>query len=109
MRALSIAASAGLLDAVKELKLNSNHITDCGLYWFTCAVSQSLVMPKLNELHLGGNALNPRGLQALASAVCKGALPTLRELWLYKSDPGAAEMRGHLPSTVSCRWGAMRG
>ena len=98
MRSLSDAASVGKLDAVKELKLNSNRFTDDGLNALARALSQSpsggeRAMPLLNELHLGGNALSASGLQAFANVVCEGALPRLRELWLYAKDPGITEVR----------------
>ena len=51
-------------------------------------------MAELEELHLDSNKISGVGLQALARALSKGALPKLREIYLGGHEFALHETRG---------------
>ena len=71
MDALATRLAAGDLDAVVQMDLSHNHLTDAGIGKLAAAL-KAHPLPKLENLSLQGNAVTGEGRQALARVVTAG-------------------------------------
>ena len=80
----------GALASIHTLHIIGNRMGDDGITALAEACGPKRAFPKLEELSLCENAICEDGMQALASAVSKGALASLKILNLQENQIGSA-------------------
>lgn len=83
MAALASNLGPGSMPALRQLLLGSNVVTDEGLTQLAGALSTVRALPALEVLELQKNQIGDPGAQALATAIATGALPKLKELYIF--------------------------
>ena len=97
LQALTVASVSGTLAKVTYLSLRGNRIGDAGVASLNGRYAAGSVFPSLSQLVLHRNEVGNAGCLAIAAACSTGALPALRDIYLFQFAPAlqaACESRG---------------
>lgn len=83
LAALAGSLRQGSMPALRRLLLGGNALTDDGIVLLSTALIATRALGALTVLELQKNQIGDAGAQALAAAIQGGALPQLRELYLF--------------------------
>eukprot|EP00967_Tisochrysis_lutea_P114641 scaffold182866_cov33-Tisochrysis_lutea.AAC.2 len=83
MAALANCLGDGAMPALQQLLLGNNALTADGIIQLAATLKEGKSLTALRVLELQKNNIGDAGAEALAQAIAGGALPQLRELYLF--------------------------
>lgn len=99
--ALASCLGPNSMPRLQQLLLGGNALTSDGLRELSAALRSTAAFGSLATLELQKNAIGDAGAAALAEALHEGALPQLRELYLFHNELSA---EGEAAFANACAW-----